>query len=222
MMKKAEMGIGTLIIFIAMILVAAIAASVLLQTASTLQNKALQTGQRSKGQVSTTISPILLFGENGSTGNNLEDFYLKAKLAPGSDPIKLSELLISFDVNNQTADLVHGGTSGVCTAPVRNSTEHLTTYSGRFFTYWTGDDAKGTGTAGTGNYTVKYLIENDESHQNGYMQRGEVLQFCFEAPRHVGEDENIAIKLIPKVGTPTYIETATPDIITATRVIVYP
>ena len=219
--RKAEMGIGTLIIFIAMILVAAIAAGVLLQTASSLQNKALQTGQRSKGQVSTTISPILLFGENGSN-QNLEKFFLKAKLAPGSDPIKLDELLVSFDVNNQSADLVYGGTSGACTSPVRNSTNHLTTYSGRFFTYWTGDDDKGTGTAGTGNYTAKYLIESSENHQDGYMQRGEVLQFCFEAPRYVDEDENIAIKLIPKVGTPTFIETATPDIITATRVIIYP
>ena len=222
MNKRAEMGIGTLIIFIAMILVAAIAAGVLLQTASTLQNKALQTGERSKGQVSTTISPILLFGENGSTSHNLENFYLKAKLAPGSDPIKLSELLISFDVNNQTADLVYGGSGSSCTAPARNSTDHLTTYSGRFFTYWTGDESKGTGTAGQGNYTIKYLITSDNSHQAGYMQRGEVLQFCFEAPRHVGEDENIAIKLIPKVGTPTYIQTSTPDIITATRVIIYP
>ncbi|MEM4755763.1 MAG: archaellin/type IV pilin N-terminal domain-containing protein, partial [Candidatus Woesearchaeota archaeon] len=80
---KAEVGIGTLIIFIAMILVAAIAAGVLLQTASTLQDKALLTGQKSKGQVSTTLSPILLYAEDG-TNQDLENFYLKAKIAPGS------------------------------------------------------------------------------------------------------------------------------------------
>jgi len=125
-------------------------------------------------------------------------------------------------VNNQTADMVYGGSSSTCTAPVRNASNDLTTYTGRFFTFWTGDEAAGTGTAGTGNFTVKYLIQSDNMHQAGYLQRGEVVQFCFEAPRAVAEDENIAVKLIPKVGTPTYIETATPDIITSTRMIIYP
>ncbi len=199
--KRAEMGIGTLIIFIAMILVAAIAAGVLLQTASSLQNKALLTGEKSKGQVSTTISPILLFAEDGSS-QTVDQFYLKAKLAPGSDPIKLSELLLSFDLQNKTADLSY--LAGNCT-PDNGTNNGFAT----------------DGTTGKGNFTVTYLIKSS-GEVNGYLQRGDIVQFCFASPRAVNEDENIDIKLIPKVGTPTTISAATPDVITEQRVVIYP
>ena len=219
-MKKAEMGIGTLIIFIAMILVAAIAAGVILETASTLQNKALDTGQKSKGQISTTLMTILLYAENGSTGE-LDDFYIKAKLAPGAEPLKISEMLLSMDLVNQSADLVYGGIG--CAKPSRNSTGQLINLagSGAFYTYRSSDVAKGNGTLGKGNFTVKYLL-NSMNHKDGYLQRGDIIQFCFEAPRTVEEDEKFAVKIIPKVGTPLYIESSTPDIITQQRVMIYP
>ncbi len=49
--KQGAQGIGTLIIFIALILVAAVAAGVLLQTASSLQSKSLDVGRQSMQKI---------------------------------------------------------------------------------------------------------------------------------------------------------------------------
>jgi len=61
--NRGQVGIGTLIVFIAMVLVAAIAAGVLVDTAGFLQEKAQQTGEDSTDQVSDNIQVVSKFGE---------------------------------------------------------------------------------------------------------------------------------------------------------------
>ncbi|MFW6231266.1 MAG: archaellin/type IV pilin N-terminal domain-containing protein [Nanoarchaeota archaeon] len=105
--KKAEMAIGTLIIFIAMVLVAAIAAGVIIQTATALQNKALLTGERAKSQVGTGIETILVYGEDGDD-KDLESFYIKLKLSPGSDALKFDDMLMGIDTERSSLASLYG------------------------------------------------------------------------------------------------------------------
>ena len=56
--NKGEMGVGTLIIFIAVILVAAVAAAVLISTAGSLQQRALVTGGQAEQGVSTGAEAV--------------------------------------------------------------------------------------------------------------------------------------------------------------------
>jgi flagellin-like protein len=104
MFKKAEMGVGTLIIFIAMLLVAAVAAGVLLQTAGSLQEKSLATGQQARGQISTNVRAIEVSATNGQDGA-IDDYAAIYKLSPGSEPIKLSNVLMSQSTDNSTVSL---------------------------------------------------------------------------------------------------------------------
>jgi len=103
--RKGEMGIGTLVLFIAMILVAAIAAGVLIQTATNLQSRALETGKRSTQQVSTAVSTILMYGEDGQDGT-IRRIRQNVRLAAGSELIKFNDSVISIDVSDNSSDLI--------------------------------------------------------------------------------------------------------------------
>jgi archaeal flagellin FlaB len=58
-----DMGIGAMIVFIAMVLVAGIAASVLIQTANRLEIQAMRTGQQTTNEVATGIGVEDITGE---------------------------------------------------------------------------------------------------------------------------------------------------------------
>jgi len=119
---KGETGIGTLIIFIAIVLVAAIAASVLLGTAGSLQQKALTTGKQTQQEVASGIQVIQVTAQNGMDGT-VENFEVLVKLSAGSDPLAVNDTTINFDTKNslQTMTFENGTT-------VSSGSEFITTY----------------------------------------------------------------------------------------------
>ncbi len=125
MSKNGEMGVGTLIIFIALLLVAAVAAGVLLQTAGSLQEKSLSTGDQAKSQISTHAETIEVSATDGRNGN-LTDFQEIVKLAPGSDPIKLDQVIYTFNTRDKTATLKFRGKGSICE---KDNTEGYNTWN---------------------------------------------------------------------------------------------
>lgn len=112
--KKGAQGVGTLIIFIALILVAAVAAGVLIQTASSLQSKALDVGRQAREQITTDIDVIQVYVTD--TNDSLIDagtdnFTVIVRLSSGSNSIKLSDMILKFDTQEGSQTVINGGVS---------------------------------------------------------------------------------------------------------------
>jgi flagellin-like protein len=91
---RGQVGIGTLIVFIAMVLVAAIAAGVLINTAGFLQSQSEETGEQSSRQVTDRVEVI---SETGTVSSaKIADVELTLKKAPGADDIDVSEATVRW------------------------------------------------------------------------------------------------------------------------------
>ena len=91
---NAAIGIGALIVFIAMVLVAGIAASVLVQTSTTLEMQALKTGSQTVDQVASGIMVEGIEGYNSS--GSVVKLAVEIKARAGSPDIDLSESIIEI------------------------------------------------------------------------------------------------------------------------------
>ena len=108
---RGQVGIGTLIVFIAMVLVAAIAAGVLINTAGFLQTKSEQTGQESSAQVSNRVQVVSGFGNVGND-ETVETINLTVMRGSGSDDINLSTATIEWIGPEEAKTLTYNNDHG--------------------------------------------------------------------------------------------------------------
>ncbi|MFC7018736.1 MULTISPECIES: archaellin/type IV pilin N-terminal domain-containing protein [Haloarcula] len=109
---RGQVGIGTLIVFIAMVLVAAIAAGVLINTAGFLQSSAEETGQQSSDQVTNRVEVVNAVGTNIDNGANTVDrAEITVKKAPGAGNIDLGATIVQYVDSSGSYDLTQGGTT---------------------------------------------------------------------------------------------------------------
>ncbi|MYL17844.1 archaellin/type IV pilin N-terminal domain-containing protein [Halorubrum distributum] len=94
--QRGQVGIGTLIVFIAMVLVAAIAAGVLINTAGFLQTQAEATGEESTSQVSDRLQVVSTSGTVNDTNQKIEKLTFIVATSPGSGAVDLNQTTVEF------------------------------------------------------------------------------------------------------------------------------
>jgi archaeal flagellin FlaB len=102
-----DMGIGAMIVFIAMVLVAGIAASVLIQTANRLEIQAMTTGQETTGEVSTGLHISKIAGNKSVAGTTIKNIEITVQPRAGSKDIDLSKTYIEISDTTKKCVLIY-------------------------------------------------------------------------------------------------------------------
>jgi len=103
---RGQVGIGTLIVFIAMVLVAAIAAGVLINTAGFLQSKSEAAGQQSGDQVTNRLEVSSATGAVDQTDKEIDHVNVTVKQAPGAENVDLRNTSVSWVESGGTFQIV--------------------------------------------------------------------------------------------------------------------
>lgn len=95
--EDAAVGIGTMIVFIATVLVAAIAAGVLIEMSGKLESRSSRTGEQSTQQVASNLAYESIIGvRNNTTSETITWLDVYIKLAPGAIDVDLSQMRLQI------------------------------------------------------------------------------------------------------------------------------
>lgn len=200
--EKGEMGIGTLIIFIAMIIVAAVAATVLIQTSYQLQQQAEETGNVAIQDVATGFKVIHIGGvvDNTDPANpKIKTIEIKVGLLAGSPAIDLDNVLIEI-------------TDG--------KNDYTLNYTDKDVT----DNTYATLAGKTFNATTLRDMPPENLANDHVMSQGDIVTLVINATAvglDLGPQTDVTLQLIPKHGVPTYVEFMIPATLTTEYVDLY-
>jgi flagellin FlaB len=195
-----SIGIGAMIVFIAMVLVAGIAASVLIQTSTTLESQAMATGQETTDEVASGIGIYGVLGYAAS-GSDISKLAIGVRPRAGSDGIDLGEVYL--EISDATKKLVMNYTLSYYAEPAGQDD----IFGATVFPDSTGADASRFG------LLVIEDADNSLSSTNPVMNRGDRVYICINTTAAFGdiaERTDIFGMVVAEEGAPGMLSFETP------------
>jgi flagellin FlaB len=210
--NRGQVGIGTLIVFIAMVLVAAIAAGVLINTAGFLQSQAEATGQESTDLVSERIDVTSTVGivedsdggtvytqSVGDNPQNLSQVRVGVAAASGADQIDLNKTTVQVVGPNGQATLtfdVQNDGSYADASEISSETFAVQNASGG---YVSPDSAV---LNSTNSFTLVFNTLNEPFGNSTLGNEDDIF----------GESESSSLDIVSPSGSTTSVELTAPDL----------
>ena len=199
--KISSIGIGAMIVFIAMVLVAGVAASVLIQTSSRLESQAMKTGEQTTTEVATGIAVSIIEGHVNTTSRKIDKLAIFVRPRAGSKDIDLSTALLELSDSNNKYILTYDS----------NNYEYIPALTGMFST-----DAFSSLTADDFGIIEIEDVDNSSTIANPSINRGDKVIITVNTSTTFGNSgiaENINIwgRIIPENGVSGVISFRTPS-----------
>ncbi len=205
--RKGAVGIGTLIVFIAMVLVAAVAAAVLINTSGYLQQKSQSTGRQTTQEVASGIKVTSVVGwaqENtDGTFNNITKLAIYVSPNAGSAGIDLRKTRITLSDGRIEATLKYNE-SVYTSNPVEDVFSDTTIN-------WANLKATGFG--------IIVIQDSDGSVKQSFptLNKGDIVVLAvntgnvFSSTSGIAPGTKITGQVVPEFGAPGVIEFTTPS-----------
>jgi len=198
-----DMGIGAMIIFIAVVLVAGIAASVLIQTANRLEIQAMTTGQETTREVSTGLAVIDIEGLNGS--GKIVKMTISVRARAGSGDIDLSHTIIEMSDGKKKTLLTYDSAEF----------SNITDGEGSVFD-------NGTWTMDGEHFGIIVIqdADNSLSAANPVINRGDIVMLCIDTAACFTDTSGLSPRdtinglVIPEQGSPATFSFRVPSSLT--------
>jgi archaellin len=160
--KKAEMGVATLVLFIAIILVVAVAFQVILKTTQQVSETSRDAGKQVMQNVGTAIGIEQGYAEDGTNGN-LDYFYIVVKQPAGSNDVLFSEAILKMSLNTAGQEYIFNGSVDCASKSASSSTS---IYNATNVNY----------------YGVRFKLNTESAANKTYIKAGDVVELCFKSP----------------------------------------
>jgi flagellin FlaB len=193
-------GIGAMIVFIAMVLVAGIAASVLIQTSSKLETQAMITGEQTTAEVATGLDVSSVEGYAADSAD-ISRLAILIRPRAGSAEIDLSETVIEISDTNKKLVLNYSADEFTAKASIDGdifTSSFYTTMEANEFSIIVVEDADGSCTAANPiiNRGDKVIISVYVGHASGFNS--------------ISERTDVWGAVMPEEGAPGIISFRTP------------
>lgn len=103
MKRNGEVALATMILFIALILVAAITVGILITSSDAVNTKALVTAKDTAEDIGYSFQMIEIYGEDGSSSNSVDYLYAMLKVSSGSGEGAFNQTMVELSLKNNSA-----------------------------------------------------------------------------------------------------------------------
>ena len=202
--KRGAVGIGTLIVFIAMVLVAAVAAAVLINTSGYLQQRAEATGRQTTKEVASGLKIDEVTGYVSSGSITMLAVYVSPNA--GSEEIDLSQAKLAISNGDKLVVLKYKS----------GAIENITDMTGNIFNTAT-LPWNTTGIANSDKEFGIIIVQDEDQSLSGSsptLNAGDIVILAVDADAiftgGIGTRTEITIELKPEFGAPGYAKVVTP------------